>query len=208
MKAEQEKDSNLVHIRKQMSQENPPKRIKSRYMIIDDVLYFLSHQDDETRARLVTPAHLELHVVQQNHDGNGHMGIDKTYDILQQKYFWTDMHRKLYEYVGGCVVCQERMMQKRKPPAQGMDVPPYTFAKVSLDLSGPYPTILFGNKYTVAFGDHYSGWPEAYAVPDKSADTAALLLMEQIILRHSCPLQLVTDNGTENENRIMRETLK
>ncbi|KAK7505910.1 hypothetical protein BaRGS_00002632 [Batillaria attramentaria] len=89
-----------------------------------------------------------------------------------------------------------------------MDVPPYPFAKVSLDLSGPYPKSLSGNKYIVAFVDHYSGWPEAFAVPDKSAETVAHLLTEKIIPRHSCPLQLVTDNGTENENRIMRETLK
>ena len=41
------------------------------------------------------------------------------------------------------------------------------------------------------------GWLEAFATPEKSADTIVQLL-EEIIPRHSCPLQIVTDNGTEN----------
>ncbi|KAK7501761.1 hypothetical protein BaRGS_00007192, partial [Batillaria attramentaria] len=132
MKVEQDKDPNLVQIRKQMQQENAPKMIRKRYLIIDDVLYFLSNQDDEPRARLVIPEHLILFVVRQYHDENGHMGIDKTYDTIQQKYFWTDMYRGLYEYVSGCVVCQARVMQKQKAPVQEMDVPPYPFAKVPI----------------------------------------------------------------------------
>ena len=72
----------------------------------------------------------------------------------------------------------------------------------------PYPKSLSGNKYIAAFVDHYSGWPEAFAVPDKSADTIVQLLIEEVIPRHSCPLQIVSDNGTENVNKIMAETLK
>jgi hypothetical protein len=34
-----------------------------------------------------------------------------------------------------------------KPPLQETDIPPYLFAKIGLDLSGPYPTSLSGNKY-------------------------------------------------------------
>ncbi|XP_060071985.1 uncharacterized protein LOC132551825 [Ylistrum balloti] len=87
------------------------------------------------------------------------------------------------------------------------DIPPFPFAKVGLDLSGPYPRSLSGNKYIVSFVDWYSGWPEAFAVPDKSAETIAHLLIEEIFPRYGAPLQIVTDNGTENENRVMRETL-
>ncbi len=53
-------------------------------------------------------------------------------------------------------------------------------AKLSLDLSGPYQVSLAGNKYIIAFVDWFSGWAEAFAVPDKTADTVAHLLMEEI----------------------------
>ena len=205
---EQDKDADLVEIKRQMRQENCPKKIKNKYMLVEGVLYFLSTPDQDPKARLVIPQHLVPHVVRQYHDNNGHMGIDKTYDTIKEKYFWPVMYKGLYDYVSKCVTCQVRTLTKQRAPVQEMDVPPYPFAKVSLDVSGPYPRTLSGNKYIVAFVDHYSGWPEAFATPDKSADTIVQLLLEEIIPRHSCPLQIVTDNGSENENRVMRETLQ
>ena len=98
-------------------------------------------------------------------------------------------------------------MHKIKPPLQETDIPPYPMAKLSLDLSGPYPTTLSGNKYIIAFVDWYSGWPEAFPVPHKTAETAADLIIEQIFPRFGCPLQIVSDNGTENVNKVVRETL-
>ena len=61
---------------------------------------------------------------------------------------------------------------------------------------------------TVAFVDRFSGWPEAFAVPDKTADTIAHLLIEEIFPRFGCLLELVTDNGTENVNWVMKATLR
>ena len=64
-----------------------------------------------------------------------------------------------------------------------------------------------GNKYITAFVDWFSGWPEAFALPDKTADTVAQLIIEEIYPRHGCALQIVSDNGTENVNRTVKETL-
>ena len=64
-----------------------------------------------------------------------------------------------------------------------------------------------GNKYIIAFLDWYSGWPEAFAVPYKTADTVAQLIIEEIYHRHGCALQILSDNRTENVNRTVIETL-
>ena len=67
---------------------------------------------------------------------------------------------------------------------------------------------LLGKKYIVLFVDWYSCWPEAFPVPDKSEETIAYLLLEEIIPRHSTPLQLVTDNSTGNVNKVMQHLLQ
>ena len=79
---------------------------------------------------------------------------------------------------------------------------------MGLDVSGPYPTTLSGSKYIIIFVDWYSGWPEAFAVPDKSAGTVVHLVLGEIIPRNSTPLQIVIDNGTENINKVMKYTLE
>lgn len=81
-------------------------------------------------------------------------------------------------------------------------------AKISLDLSGPYPASMSGNKYIIACVDWFSGWPEAFAVPDKTADTVVHLLLEYIFPCYGCPLLIVSDNGTENVNKTVKETLE
>ena len=78
-------------------------------------------------------------VIEQNHDNNGHMGIDKTHDAIKIKYYWPNTYKNLYQYITSCVTCQTRNPGKIKPPQQETDAPPYPFAKFMLDVQGPYP---------------------------------------------------------------------
>ena len=147
-------------------------------------------------------------VIKQYHDDNGHMGIEKTFDTLRHKYYWPNMYKELYEYVNNCVTCQFRSLQKIQPPLQETDIPPYPFAKNGLDLSVPYPKSVSGNRYIIGFVDWYSGWCQVFVVPDKTAESAAHLLIDEIIPRFGMPLEIVTENGTENVNQTMKHTLE
>ena len=95
-----------------------------------------------------------------------------------------------------------------KPPLQETDIPPYPFTKIGLDLSVPYSTSLSGNKYIESFMYLHSGWPEAFAVPDKLADQICNLLIDEIFPRHGKVLELCRDNGTDNINYKDKETLE
>ena len=207
MALEQSKDKNIIELKTLLEQGEPSKAVKRRYILENGLLYYLSNPDDNPTLRLFIPGHLRHLVVAQYHDDNGHMGVQKTYDAIRQKYFWPNLFQELYEYVSKCVPCQARASQNVKPLLLNADIPPYPMAKLSLDLSGPYPKTLSGNKYIIAFVDWYSGWPEAFAVPDKTAETVAHLIIEEIFPRFGCVMELVTDNGSENVNRVVRETL-
>ena len=205
---EQNKDDEIVEFKTILVHGEPSKEVQRRYLVIDEVLYYLTDPDDDTVLRLYVPKHLRAVVIRQHHDDNGHMGVQKTFDCIRQKYFWPNLFKEIYQYVSSCTTCQTRSLQKIRQPLQETDIPPYPMAKLSLDLSGPYPTTLSNNKYIIAFVDWFSGWPEAFAVPDKTADTVAHLLIEEIFPRFGCPLQIVTDNGSENVNKVVRETLE
>ena len=55
------------------------------------------------------------------------------------------------------------------------------------------------NKYIIGFIDWYSGSLEAFAVPDKTSETVAHLILEEIIPKYSTPLQIFTENVNGNE---------
>ena len=183
------------------------KDVQKHNLLVDDLVYYLSNANDDPCMRLLIPKHLRDYVVKKYHDQNGHIGVQKTFDSIRQKYYWPNIFKEIYKYVNECTTCQTRSLQKIRQPLQETDIPPYPMAKLSLDLSGPYPTTLPGNKYIIAFVDWYSGWPEAFAVPDKTGEIVAHLIIDKIFPRFGSCLQLVTDNGTENGNQIVKETL-
>lgn len=45
-----------------------------------------------------------------------------------------------------------------------------------IDLVGPLPTTARGNKYIVTLVDYFSKWPEAEALPNRSAKSVVLFL--------------------------------
>lgn len=208
MVEEQERDPELKKLRDKIKQGKTEGTEAKRHVFFEDVLYYISNPNDHPVTRMYIPDQLHKVVLEQYHDENGHMGVDKTYDTVGVKYYWPNMFKEVLGYIQRCVVCQARTLRAQKAPLSETDAPPYPFAKVSMDISGPYPTSLSGNKYILSVVDHYSGWPEAFALPDKSAESVAHVVIDEVFPRFRCPLQIVTDNGTENENRVIRETLK
>ena len=208
MISEQNKDDELLELKTKLVHGEPSKAEQRRYLVVDNVVYYLTDPDGDTVLRLYVPKYLRALVVKQYHDDNGHMSVQKTFDCIRQKYFWPNLFKELYQYVSSFTVCQTRSLQKIRQPLQETDIPPYPMAKLSLDLSGPYPKTMSGNKYIIAFVDWFSGWPEAFAVPDKTADIVAHLLIEEIFPRFGCPLQIVTDKGSENVNKVVQETMR
>ena len=58
------------------------------------------------------------------------MEIDKTHDAIKTKYYWSNMYKKLYQYIIFCVTCQMGNLRKVKPPQQETNTPPYPFVKL------------------------------------------------------------------------------
>ena len=151
--SEQSKDEEIVNLKNMLLHGEPTSSISRQYLVVEGLVYFLSDPDSEAVMRLYVPSHLRAMVIEQYHDKNGHMGVQKCYDSIRQKYYWPNLFKELSKYVTSCVTCQTRYLQKIKQPLQEMDQPPYAMAKLSLDLSGPYPTSLSGNKYIIFLVD-------------------------------------------------------
>lgn len=208
MVLEQGKDAEVAQLRSRLESGEATDAEKANYVMLEQLVYFLSNYGEEPVLRLWVPAHLQGDVLRQFHENCGHFGIDRTYDAIKGKYFWPNLFRDITAYVNTCVPCQSRSGQKARVPIGEMEVPTYPFQKVSIDISGPYPTTLSGNRYILAFVCHYSGWPEAYPLPDKSAQSVAHIFLEKIFPRFGCPQEVVTDNGTENVNAVMKEVFE
>lgn len=187
MATEQSKDAIVAELKIGLQYDKLPLSVQKRHIVMDNILYYISNADSDPVLRLYIPEQSRDSVIKQYHNWNGHTGSDKTYDTMKQKYYWPNMYKEVYNYIGRSVTCQARGLQKRKAPLQETDILAYAFAKIGIDVAGPYPASLSGSKYIVGFIDRYNGYPEAFAVPDKSADTIAQLIIEEIFSRYGMP---------------------
>ena len=98
-------DKEIRELKKGPKKEKATKAEKKKFIILDEVVYYISHPDEDPTVRLYIPTHLRPRVLVQYHDENGHMGADMTYQAIRIKYFWPCLFREVVGYVNECVTC-------------------------------------------------------------------------------------------------------
>ena len=85
MKVEQTRDDEISEIRSMILNGKENKDVQRHYFLIDGLVYYISNVNVDPCLRLFIPKHPRNFVVQQYHDQNGHMGVQKTFDSIRQK---------------------------------------------------------------------------------------------------------------------------
>ena len=75
---------------------------------------------------------------------------------------------------------------------------------IGVDLIGPLPETAGGNKYIMTVSCLFSKWPEATALPDKTATVIAEFLF-QCFCRHGCSSVKISDQGREFINQVTED---
>ena len=208
MVSEQIKDEEILRIKNKLLGGRADKQLTKKMTVIENIVYYISDVDDNPHLRVYIPKHLEEKVLNQYHEDNGHMGVQKVFKTIKEKYYFPNLFKKINDRIEKCVTCQQRIMQAQKAPITETGMPPYPFACISIDLSGPYKETISGNVYICSVVDIYSKWVEAFPLKDKTADSIIHVLEEYIFPRHSYPISLLSDNGSEFTNHAFEEVLK
>ena len=88
------------------------------------------------------------------------------------------------------------------------EIPDRPFHKIAIDLVTKCETSTSGNKHILIITDHLTGWPEAFPIPDKSADTIVATFFNEYLPVHMCLQYILSDNGTEFKNSLMDQVLQ
>ena len=93
-------------------------------------------------------------------------------------------------------------------PLQMTDIPECPFKNITIDLVTECKTSSSGNKHILTIIDHLTTWPEAFPIPDKSADTIVSTFINQYLTVHMCPRYILSHNGTEFKNQLINKVLQ
>jgi len=120
----------------------------------------------------------------------------------------SNIRRFVRKFIQTCPCCQK--MSQIKIPIHTI---PFTTAstfpmeRVNVDSMGPFKEDERGNRYIIAIIDCFTRWIGLYAVRDVTAECAVDALIEHFGI-FGCPAQLVSDNGSQYVNNLIKEFTK
>jgi transposase InsO family protein len=113
------------------------------------------------------------------------------------------MYEDIRTHVRICDTCQRRRKEKEIEPLQPVKVTT-AFAHIGIDIIGPLPRTLRGNRYIIMAIDYLTKYPEARALQLADSLSIVPFIYEDIICRHGIPLEITSDRGTEFVNELVR----
>ena len=167
--------------------------------------YVWQKEQGNTRLLLATDAVSEIIKIIHNSPFSGHLGRHKTWTKLRERFYHPFLKKETEKFVSECDMCQ------KVKPSKVMIAPiePITRAQgpgqlVTMDIAGPLPETVTGNKYILSIICHFSKFVVCFAMRDQLVKTVAACLVEYIC-RYGVPKEILTDQGTNFQSNFMAE---
>jgi hypothetical protein len=193
----QQKDKTIKQIYDQLSSG----KHRSSYVLENEVVYKMLHRSGQITVKVpYIPTSMINQLLQAYHDNptSGHLGINKTWNKIRDRYFWPGMYNSIKTYVLSCTKCRQFKIDRTRPAGKLQPIEPPTgiLDLMGLDFIGPVPPSSNGNRYILVCTDYLSRYAITQATPNCTAETAAKFLVKNVILQYGVPKQLLTDRGS------------
>lgn len=155
------------------------------------------------REQLVVPKSYHSLIFKELHQDMGHLGVERTLDLVRERFYWPQMHQDVEHFVTKVCECVRKKKPSRQTRAPLTPIQTtYPFELVSIDFLH-LDKCKQGYEYILVVMDHFTRFAQAYATKNKSAKTVADKLFNDFALKFGFPSKLQHDLGGEFENRLM-----
>ncbi|KAG8003754.1 hypothetical protein GBF38_007721 [Nibea albiflora] len=158
--------------------------------------------------QLVLPEKLRESVKTALHNDAGHLGFERTVQMIRERFHWPQMFQEIKAW---CEQCERCCL--RKTPTAGVRAP-----LVSIHSSFPMELVCVdfltlekskgGIENVLIVTDHFSRYAQAYPTKDQKANTVARVLWRNFFCRFGFPAKLHADQGHNFESAIVKELCK
>jgi hypothetical protein len=159
------------------------------------------HKNFEGRKLRVLWEHELFRVLKEVHKGWAHYPKDqrKFRTKVLQRFFFPQISEVTREFIHTCEGCQLEKAGVASRTDRDLHHTPPTgpYFRVHVDLCGPFRNQASKKRYIFVCIDAMTKFVSAKVIRDKEAATVAQAFEEEIINRHSCPFEVVTDQSTE-----------
>ena len=178
-----------------------------QFVIHQNVLCRKRFIDGSTHFQLVLPCHLRNYVLHALHDEVGHMGRDRTLQLVQDRYFWPKMSQHVAEYISVCSRC----LRRKTPINQKAPLVNITSSAPLEILCIDYLTLepSKGNiENVLVVTDHFTKYSRAFPCKSQKARPTAKILFDHFICHYGFPQRIHSDQGRNFVSKLFHEMCK
>ena len=144
--------------------------------------------------RIVVPKSLVNDLISSAHAP--HFGVRKTYEFINEKYYWKKMYIDIKKFCNSCPNCiqsKPKSVLTKTSMISKADYAPGEF--ISIDIVGKLPRSLDGKYYILTIIDHFSRFLDSFSLTNITS-SSIIKCLEIYFSRYGIPKIILSDNGT------------
>ncbi|KAF7642191.1 hypothetical protein LDENG_00262800 [Lucifuga dentata] len=138
------------------------------------------------------------------HDDIGHLGIERTLDLLRSRFYWPRMSADVEQKIKTC----ERCVRRKTPPERAAPLFNIRTSRplelVCMDFLSLEPD-RSNIKDILVLTDHFTKYAVAVPTRNQKTQTVAKCLWENFLVHYGFPEKLLSDQGPDFESRTIKE---
>lgn len=182
------------------------KKESKLYEMRDGLIY---KKINKKKIRFYVPESMQLQVVRNSHDNLGHIGIEKTIEVISRNYWFPSMREKVKNYVRNCLKCISFNVPSGKGEGYLHSIPKNDkpFDTVHADFYGPLEATKLKNKFVLAIIDGFTKFVRLFATKTTSAKET-INCFKLYFKQLSRPHRVITDRGSNFTSNEFKSFLK
>lgn len=178
-----------------------------KLMVKRGVLYRSLNDNGEKKCQLVLPGAFREQAIRCAHDEMGHLGRERTINVLRDRVYWPNMTSDVQDWVRACTRCMHRKSptNHRAPLVSIVTTQPLEL--VCMDYL-TLETSKGGYQHILVITDHFTKFSTAIPTRNQTAKTTAEALFNGFMVFYGLPQRLHSDQGANFQSNIIQELCK
>lgn len=183
------------------------KREMARLVLKDGLLHRSSkNPSGQSTYQMVLPAEFREEVLRSLHDDMGHLGVERTTDLVRSRFFWPKMAQTVEQYIKNCGQCVTFKTPCKKSASLHQIVSSGPLNLVCIDFLSMEPDSK-GISNVLVVTDHFTRYAQAFPSRNQTALTVAKILVDKFFVHYGLPARIHSDQGRDFEGKLIRELL-
>jgi len=139
----------------------------------------------------------------------GHMGQDKTSELIRRNFWWPKMNERLIDFVRSCLECQKNKSSHHAPYglSSPLELPYAPWQSIAMDFITELPQSEGCDQLCVIV-DRFTKMAHFIPLKEKTALDLARIFAKEIWKNHGLPTDIVSDRDSRFTSEVWREFLK